>query len=231
MNINANGFVSVIIQYRLGAFGFLSSRAVHQHGQVNAGLLDQNFALQWVQEHIRKFGGNPGKVTVAGESSGAGAVMLQAMAYGGKQNVTLFENVRPHTSVERSRSLTTSKLFAASPYLPPQYSYGDSVPTQHYNAFAKQAGCAGGSSSAVFQCLVSADTSKLQNASGVVSRSGVFGSFAFAPVTDGNFVQSRPSEQLLAKKVQGKRILVGVKFYAVPKSTHLLTQHPSEQRQ
>ena len=94
MNINSDGFVSVIIQYRLGAFGFLSSKAVHQYGKVNAGLLDQNFALQWVQKHIQKFGGDPSRVTVAGESAGAGAVMLQAMAYGGEKKATLFDNVR-----------------------------------------------------------------------------------------------------------------------------------------
>ena len=93
--------------------------------------------------------------------------------------------------------------------MPPQYNYADAVPTQNYDAFAKLAGCSGGSK-AVFKCLVNAKTEVLQNASGKVSQSGVFGSFAFVPVTDGEFVQSRPSEQLLAKKVQGKRILVGV---------------------
>lgn len=96
INTNDNGFISVIIQYRLGAFGFLSSEDVKQNGQVNAGLLDQHFALRWVQNHIKKFGGDPRKVTLAGESAGAGSVMLQAMAYGGKQNVTLFDNVRLH---------------------------------------------------------------------------------------------------------------------------------------
>lgn len=120
MNINSNGFVSVIIQYRLGAFGFLSSADVHEHGQVNAGLLDQNFALQWVQRHIHKFGGNPRRVTVAGESAGAGAVMLQAMAYGGKQNVTLFDNVSSHIpnleetadkrSAYRSKSISANAI-------------------------------------------------------------------------------------------------------------------------
>ena len=96
MNTNANGFVSVIIQYRLGAFGFLSSDEVRRYGKVNAGLLDQNFALQWVQTHIEKFGGDPKRVTLAGESAGAGAVMLQAMAYGGVQRANLFVNVRAY---------------------------------------------------------------------------------------------------------------------------------------
>lgn len=92
-----------------------------------------------------------------------------------------------------------------------QYNYDDAVPTQNYEAFAEHAGCTGGSNSSVFSCLVNADTELLQRASGLVSQSGRFGTFAFLPVTDGKFVQARPSEQLLAKKVQGKRILIGVR--------------------
>lgn len=91
-----------------------------------------------------------------------------------------------------------------------QYKYGDAVPTHNYEAFAEFAGCTGGSNPSIFSCLVNADTRVLQNASGLVSQSGEFGTFAFVPVTDGKFVQARPSEQLLAKEVQGKRILIGV---------------------
>lgn len=81
-----------MIQYRLGAFGFLASDDVHKHGALNAGLLDMRFALEWTQKHISKFGGDPSRVTLAGESSGAGAAMLQAMAYGGRED-NLFNNV------------------------------------------------------------------------------------------------------------------------------------------
>lgn len=52
-----NKLVAVSIQYRLSAFGFLAGTAVHDHGIANAGLLDQHLALQWVQDHIAKFGG------------------------------------------------------------------------------------------------------------------------------------------------------------------------------
>lgn len=93
MKQNDNGFISVIIQYRLGAFGFLSSEDVKKGGSLNAGLLDMNFALQWVQEHATAFGGDPGRVTIAGESAGAAAVLYQSMAYGGKQKEHLFQNV------------------------------------------------------------------------------------------------------------------------------------------
>jgi carboxylesterase type B len=93
MVTNGNQFIAVTIQYRLGAFGFLSGEDVKEDGVLNAGLLDMNFALQWVQKHITKFGGDPSRVTIAGESAGGAAVMYQAMAYGGKQDKTLFQNV------------------------------------------------------------------------------------------------------------------------------------------
>ncbi|KAL4990757.1 Alpha/Beta hydrolase protein [Aspergillus falconensis] len=190
MKTNGNQFITVEIQYRLGAFGFLSSEEVKKHGQPNAGLLDQRFALEWVQEHIGKFGGDPRRVTVAGESAGAGAVMLQALAYGGQES-HLFQNI-----------------IAASPYSPPIYKYDDPEPTRHYDRFAELAGC--GSVSATFDCLLEASTEALQNASAEVSTSGrVFGSFAFLPVIDGELITTRPSQQLLLGHVSGQRLLVG----------------------
>lgn len=60
---------------------------------VNAGLLDQKFAFEWIQEHIAKFGGDPSKVTIAGLSAGAGSVMLHTIAYGGSLGTSLFTNV------------------------------------------------------------------------------------------------------------------------------------------
>jgi carboxylesterase type B len=93
INTNNNGFITVEIQYRLGAFGQLASAEVQQHGELNVGLLDQRFALEWVQKYISKFGGDPTRVTIGGESSGAGSVMYQSLAYGGKDS-GLFNSVR-----------------------------------------------------------------------------------------------------------------------------------------
>jgi carboxylesterase type B len=62
--------VGVAIQYRLGAFGFLSSDEVYRNGVPNAGIYDQRFALQWVQDYIHLFGGNASQVTISGESAG-----------------------------------------------------------------------------------------------------------------------------------------------------------------
>ncbi len=92
MNVNENGFITVEIQYRLGAFGFLASADIKNNGQLNAGLLDQRFALEWVQRHISKFGGDATRVTIGGESSGAGCVLHHVMGYGGKET-DLFSNV------------------------------------------------------------------------------------------------------------------------------------------
>ena len=65
-----------------------------RYGVVNAGLLDQHFALQWVQSYIGLFGGNASQVTISGESAGGGSVMVQAMAFGGYLGDSLFSNVR-----------------------------------------------------------------------------------------------------------------------------------------
>jgi para-nitrobenzyl esterase len=65
-----DGVVCVTINYRLGAEGFLFL----DDGVANLGLLDQLAALRWVQENIAAFGGDPGRVTVAGESAGAMSV-------------------------------------------------------------------------------------------------------------------------------------------------------------
>lgn len=93
MNVNDNGFITVEIQYRLGAFGFLASPEVKEHGQLKAGPLDQRFALEWVQKYVSKFGGDPARMTIAGQSSGAASVMCHTLSYGGRDN-KLFDNVR-----------------------------------------------------------------------------------------------------------------------------------------
>jgi para-nitrobenzyl esterase len=66
-----DGVVCVTINYRLAAEGFLFLG----DGTANLGLLDQLAALRWVQANISAFGGDPARVTVAGESAGAMSVM------------------------------------------------------------------------------------------------------------------------------------------------------------
>lgn len=66
-----DGVVTVTISYRIAFAGFGWVEGSPQ----NRGLRDMLFALEWVQRHIRAFGGDPGRVTIAGQSAGAGAVI------------------------------------------------------------------------------------------------------------------------------------------------------------
>jgi para-nitrobenzyl esterase len=82
-----DGVVVVTINYRLGALGFLahSALASHRGGTAgNYGLMDQQAALRWVQRNIRGFGGDPGDVTLFGESAGGLSTLAQLVSPGAR---------------------------------------------------------------------------------------------------------------------------------------------------
>ena len=75
------GIVALTVNYRLGIFGLFSHPELTQesphHASGNYGLLDQSAALLWVKNNIAAFGGDPDKVTIAGESAGSISVSAQ----------------------------------------------------------------------------------------------------------------------------------------------------------
>ena len=74
------GVVVVTINYRLGVFGFFShpelTKESEHHASGNYAFLDQVAALQWVQKNIARFGGDPRRVTVFGDSAGAASISV-----------------------------------------------------------------------------------------------------------------------------------------------------------
>ena len=87
--LSRKGVVVVSMNYRLGVFGFLAhpelTKASSTHASGNYGLLDQIAALTWVQHNVAAFGGDPGNVTIFGESAGSfsvSALMASPVAKG-----------------------------------------------------------------------------------------------------------------------------------------------------
>jgi para-nitrobenzyl esterase len=90
------GVIVVSVNYRVGALGFAPVA-----GHANLGLLDQILALTWVRNNVAEFGGDPDRITVFGESAGAGSILhllaapaaaglfRRAIAQSGATNLTL----------------------------------------------------------------------------------------------------------------------------------------------
>ncbi|KII89685.1 hypothetical protein PLICRDRAFT_52847 [Plicaturopsis crispa FD-325 SS-3] len=180
-----NSVILVSIEYRLGLFGFLAGTEVKKNGGLNAGLLDQNFALQWVQEHISSFGGDPSKVTIWGQSAGAGSVLQHIVAHGGRTEPQLF------------RAGITSSSF-----LPSQYNFDDEVPEALYSEVVAQANCSGNNDT--LSCLRGVDVGTLEGINVNINEAGFFGTFVFVPVVDGSFIVERPTVTLARGDVNGE---------------------------
>ncbi|KAJ1566770.1 hypothetical protein HK405_008468, partial [Cladochytrium tenue] len=175
--------VSVFVQYRLHALGFLATTLFEDsaNGDANAGLLDQRLALHWVQQNIHLFGGDPAKVTIAGQSAGAGSVMMQLLAYGGR-NDGLF------------RAAIGQSMYSIRA---PPLSEADTT----FASFANLVGCASttntsaastASTAAALACLRDAPVSAIMPA--VAS----LGGNAFVPAVDGSFLVDFPNTLLAA---------------------------------
>ncbi|KAK4251657.1 Alpha/Beta hydrolase protein [Corynascus novoguineensis] len=73
--------ISVSFNYRVGALGFLPSEVAAREGLLNLGLRDQQMLLDWVQDNIEAFGGDPGNVSIMGLSAGAHSIGHHIMYY------------------------------------------------------------------------------------------------------------------------------------------------------
>ncbi|KAJ7683530.1 alpha/beta-hydrolase [Mycena rosella] len=171
---SAKPLIFVTFEYRLGQFGFLGGTPVHDEGLLNAGLLDQKAALVWVQRYIRKFGGDPTRVTIWGQSAGAGSTMFHLIGDAGA-NTNLF-----HQAMGDSPSLS---------FLP---HYSDAYVEDLFTQFAGLAGCGG--STDVMSCLRAAPTNTLALAGSKTLANRTSSLFPFTPIADGSFIVERPVE-------------------------------------
>ncbi|MFP5391347.1 MAG: carboxylesterase/lipase family protein [Gammaproteobacteria bacterium] len=83
-NMARQGVVAITVNYRLGVFGFLAhpeltAESPHK-ASGNYGFMDQAAALHWVRQNIAAFGGDPQRVTIAGESAGSFSVSVQMVS-------------------------------------------------------------------------------------------------------------------------------------------------------
>ncbi len=107
------GAVVVTYNYRLGVFGFfahpeLTAESAH-HASGNYGMMDLEAALRWVQKNIAAFGGDPRRVTIAGES--AGAIMVSSMT-GSPQGKGLFVRAIAQSGAWMGLSITKMRTLA-----------------------------------------------------------------------------------------------------------------------
>ena len=156
--------VIVTINYRLGLFGWLANPALDAEGHpfANYGLLDQQAALKWVKDNISGFGGDPGNVTLGGQSAGsvdAEAQVASPMAAG------LFQ-----------RAIFQSIVIDGTP-LPAAEKQGSD--------FAEAAGCGRGSTPDVAACLRRLPAEAVMKLQGTESASAPFVTFLTA---DGQIV-------------------------------------------
>lgn len=75
-DLASKNIVSVVINYRLGVLGYMASQSMVG----NYGFTDQQLALNWTHNNIASFGGNPSKVTIAGQSAGAMSTSLHMIS-------------------------------------------------------------------------------------------------------------------------------------------------------
>lgn len=188
---SGNKIVFVNFNYRVAMWGFLASSKVQANGNLNAGLLDQRFLMDWVKSNIASFGGDPNNVVIHGASAGAGSVALHLMAFGGR-NDNLF-----------SAGIAESVFFPAQPFVP-QLEY-------QFDRLVNATNCAVQLDQ--LACLRALDTKTLQ-AQNVPS---IFPGrtepplplFYWTPCIDGDFLQDLPYNLLAQGKFLDVPLLFG----------------------
>jgi carboxylesterase type B len=177
---SSNNFLFIYPNYRVNAFGFLPGAEIASSptSDLNPGLLDQDAALRWAHKYASHFGGDPGNVSIWGQSAGAGSVVAQVIANSGRTSPPLF-----------------TRALASSPFWPKTYKYDAPEAQDIYNSLVNLTGC-GGTGQDSLKCLKSVDVQTIREASLQISGSETYerSSYTWAPVIDGRFLTQSLSE-------------------------------------
>ncbi|KAE8340607.1 hypothetical protein BDV24DRAFT_175116 [Aspergillus arachidicola] len=174
-------FIAISADYRMSFWGFMASQDILDAGVANLGLKDQRIAMQWINENIEAFGGDPAKVTIWGESAGGGNVGYHATAYGGRDD-GLFRGIIAESGADGSHMKNLTE------------------PQQIYDTIVSTVGCDG--SSDKLACLRTVPFEKLNATITEISGS-------FYPIVDGDIIPDLPSVLLDAGKFTKTPILLG----------------------
>ena len=175
VNASNGQMIFVGIQYRLGMFGWMGGEVIAQNGALNAGLLDQRAAMDWVQRNIRAFGGDPARVTIWGGSAGGGSVSYQLVAGGGYDTPPFAAAIADHPWWQPLANRSTQEL--------------------QYNTVLKLAGC---SDLTCLRGLSSNTLGTLNQAAINASYPGpgnAYGVYYWGPVVDGKFIRDLPDQE------------------------------------
>lgn len=182
--------VVVSMNYRVGAFGFLS---LPQSSNIkgNAGLLDQRLALEWVANNIAAFGGDPSKVTLFGESAGSASVGYHLLSPGSQK---LF-----HKAVMQSGAPNAPWAIVEK-----------SVAWDRSLMLAKSLGCPTSSQPQLEACLQKADPEKVALQQFDVLTQPEVVATPFVPHVDGDFLPDKPQVLLASGNLPKKEVLFGL---------------------
>ncbi|TDG99931.1 hypothetical protein EPR50_G00199620 [Perca flavescens] len=182
--------IVVSMNYRIGAFGFL---ALHGSSEApgNVGLLDQRMALQWVQDNIHFFGGNPKQVTIFGESAGAASVGFHLLSPG-------------------SRPTFTRAILQSGVPNCPWASVSPAEARKRATLLGKLVGCNGGNDTELVDCLRGKNPQELIDQEWQVLPWSALFRFSFVPVVDGEVLPDTPEAMLSSGNFKDTQILLGV---------------------
>lgn len=187
-------FIFVAVNYRVGAWGFMPGKEILEEGSGNAGLLDQRMGLEWVADNIEAFGGDPAKVTVWGESSGAISTFEQLVLYDG--DATYKGNDLFRAAILDSGSIT--------PVDPLDTQKGQDV----YDAVKRAAGCDVEDSLACLRGLDNGDFAVAANSvPGIISYQSL--ALSYLPRPDGTVLTDSPDVLAKAGKFHHVPMILG----------------------